>query len=159
MGGVPDQGHAFLPVQPAHVGDDRAEVVPQPQPVTQGCFHRVLALDVVGAVADRDQRVDLRVPHLVVDAVEHAAELAVMDVQGVPQPPALLGVHGLPRMLRRDRRDEVRVDDAAFHQIDGAGVEVVLQPGRMEEVPGRVSPVAHSAFSPATPWWLKLCTV
>ena len=43
-------------------------------------------------------------------------------------------MHRLPGMLRRDRRDEVRVDDAAFHEVEGFGVKVVPEPIGVKEV-------------------------
>ena len=94
----------------------------------------------VGTVAARDQTVDLGVPNRVVHAVEDPAELALVDVERMPEAHALIGVPHLPGMLGRDRRDEVRVDDPALHQVDGAGVEVVAQPVVVVEALGTAQP-------------------
>ena len=40
----------------------------------------------------------------------------------------------LPAILRRNRGDEVRVNDAALHQVDRSMVEIILQPILMIEV-------------------------
>ena len=93
--GVMDQVHAFLLVQPAHVGDDRAPGLAQQEPVPEAFFVVVLAVQGADRIAGRDERVDLGVPHVVVHAVEDAAELDVMHVQGLAEPEAAVAMAGL----------------------------------------------------------------
>ena len=123
-----DQVHALLVIEPADVADDRLERIAQPEPLPQRLLVHVLLVERVRAVVPRDPAVDLRVPGLVVDAIEDPAELVAVDVQGVPETAPLGGVADLPGVTGRDGGDEVGVDDPALEQVQGERVEVVLQP-------------------------------
>jgi len=72
-------------------------------------------------------RIDLRIPHIVIDAVQHPAELGLMHVQNMVQPAALIGKTRLVGVGRRHRGHEIGIDDATFHQVDGGVVIIVAQ--------------------------------
>ncbi len=112
MDGVGDERHAFLLVQPADVADDGLERIPQPEPLPQRLLVLVFVVERVDAVLARDVAVDLRVPDLVINAIEDAADLAAMNLEGVAQPEVLGGVHDLPGVMGRNRGDEIGIDNA-----------------------------------------------
>ena len=92
--------HALLPIDAADVGDDRFEVLAQPQAVTKSVFIGILLLQRLGGVASREEAVDLRVPDVVIDAIEHPTELLPVEVQGVLQTLPLIRASSFPGMLR-----------------------------------------------------------
>ena len=108
--------------------------IAQPEAISQRGFVREFVVERVDAVFAGDVIVRLRIPHLVVETVQNPAELALMHVQRVAQAVALRRMQDLPAILRRNRRDEIGIDDAALHQIDRAVIEIVLQAILMEEV-------------------------
>ncbi len=112
MDGVGDERHAFLLIQPADVADDGLEHIPQPEPLPQRLLVLVLVVEGVDAVLARDVAVDFRVPDLVIDAIEDAADLGAMDLEGMAQPEVLGRVHDLPGVMGRNRGDEIGIDDA-----------------------------------------------
>ena len=61
-----------------------------------------------------------------------------MDLESVAQPEILGRVHDLPRVMGRDGGDEVGIDNAGFHQVDGRMVEIVLEPVLVKEVTGPI---------------------
>ena len=109
-----DEMGAFLAVDAAHVRDDRLVFLPQQQPVTQGIFVRILPLDRAGGVVLWDQDIDLRIPYVVVDAVEDTAELALLEVGACAPAPSPDRCGSPPRRLWWHRGDEIRVNDAAL---------------------------------------------
>ena len=119
--------HPLLHVQPADVGHDGLMLRPQPRALAQGLAVLCLVVDRLDRVVDRNERVLLRVPHVVVDAVEYAAELLSVDVEDVAKAAPLIGMAHLPRVLRRYGGDEVRVDDGSFGEVDRRGIEIVAQ--------------------------------
>ena len=76
----------------------------------------------------RDVRVCLRIKLFVVEAVEHAAVFALMRVQHRLESVTLTVVLRLPRMARRNGRDEIGIDDARLHQVDRMMIGRVAQP-------------------------------
>ncbi len=140
MDGVGDERHAFLLVQPADVADDGLEHILQPEPLPQGLLVLVLVVERVDAVLARDVAVHLRVPDLVINAVEDAAHLAAMHLQGMAQAEVLGRVQDLPGVTGRDRGDEVGIDNAALHQVEGGVVEIVLEAVLVKEVGVPVQP-------------------
>src|ERR1035437_7877384 len=112
MDGVGDERHALLLIQPADVADDGPERIPQPKPLPQRLLVLVLVVERVDAVLTRDMAVDLRVPDLVIDAIEDAAKLGAMDLEGIAQPEVLGRVDDLPGGMGRNRRHEVGIDNA-----------------------------------------------
>ena len=123
---------ALLAVEPPDVGDDRFEILAQPQPIAQGVFIGVLLIQGVKAVAGGNVRIDFRIPDIIIDAVQHAAELIAMHFQGMIEPAALIGMTGLIGMGRRYGGDEIGIDDTALHQVDRAVIEVVPQAVEIE---------------------------
>lgn len=123
--GVTHQIQTLLRVQPADEGDDRLCVVGEHQAMTQGAFVVVLAVDALDAVAHRDLVVDLGVPDVVVDPVDHTAVFHVMGMQGRLQAEPLALVFGLEGVARRDRGDEIRIDDPGLEQIQCLRIGVV----------------------------------
>src|ERR1039458_6118076 len=85
MDGVGDERHAFLLIQPANVTDDGPERIPQPEPLPQRLLVLVLVVEAVDAVSARDMPVNFRVPDLVINAIENAAHLGAMDLEGMTQ--------------------------------------------------------------------------
>src|ERR1039457_964890 len=138
MGGVGDERHAFLLIQPADVADNGLKCILQPEPLPQRLLVLVLVVEGVEAVLARDVAVDFRVPNVILDAIEDAADLGAMDLESVAQPEILGRVHDLPGVMGRDRGDEVGIDDAGFHQVNGRMVEIVLKPILVKEVGGPV---------------------
>ena len=55
-------------------------------------------------------------------------------MQRVAQAIVLRAVHDFPRIAWRNRRQEIGINDAPLHHIDGGWVEVVLQPVLMKEM-------------------------
>ncbi len=86
----------------------------------------------------RDVRVGLRIPHLVVQPVQDAGELVLVQVQRVAESEAQFGVAYLPGVMRRYGRDEVRVQDRAAHEVDRVPVERVAHPVGRAEVVGPI---------------------
>ncbi len=97
--GVLDQMHAFLRIEPADVGDERLEVPAHPQAVAQCFLVRVLVVDIPDIVVRRNEPVDFRIPDVVIDAVEHAAELVAVHGKRMSESVALIGMLGLPGMV------------------------------------------------------------
>ena len=60
-------------------------------------------------------RINLWIPHIVINAVQYAAKLALMGVQHWPQTAALIGKARFMGMSRRYGGDEVGIDHPAFH--------------------------------------------
>ena len=58
-----------------------------------------------------------RVPHVVIEAIEHAAELVPVDVQDVTEAVAPFGMAHFPSMVRRDGGNEVGIDDRALEPV------------------------------------------
>src|SRR5271157_2490001 len=84
--GMVDQVHALLLVQPAHVRYDRAAGLAQPEPVPERLLVLLFALDGVGRITGRQERVFLGVPCVVVDTVKDAAELLLILLKGAAEP-------------------------------------------------------------------------
>ena len=84
--GASDQVHPLLAVEAADVADDRLPGVAEHQAITQGPLVLVLLLDGFDAEPGRDELVHLRVPHAVVQPVEHSAELVLVEVERVGRP-------------------------------------------------------------------------
>ena len=80
--------------------------------------------------------VHLRIPGAVVDPVENAAEFLRMGVERGLQAMPQLGVLDLLGIARRNGGDEIRIDDAALHDIDRADMGVVAQFVRRHQVTG-----------------------
>jgi hypothetical protein len=73
--GVVDQVDALLVVKAADVGDDRLEVLAEKETIAQRLLDAVLAVERLRGVVHGNEPIDLWVPHVVVDAVEHAPNL------------------------------------------------------------------------------------
>src|ERR1019366_9020227 len=138
MGGVGDERHAFLLIQPADVADNGLKCILQPEPLPQRLLVLVLVIERVQAVLAWDVAVDFGVPNVILDAIEDAAKLGAMDLESVAQSEILGRVHDLPGVMGRDRGAEVGIDNAGFHEVDGRMVEIVLEPVLVKEVTGPV---------------------
>src|SRR5262249_61315674 len=90
-----DQVHALLLVQAADVRNDGAPGLAQPEPLSQRFLVLVLGVEVPHRIAGRYKRVNLGVPHVVVHAVEHATEFALMGPQGKAEAGAAVAMPGL----------------------------------------------------------------
>src|SRR5208337_4890745 len=64
-----------------------------------------------------------RVPNVVIYTIAHTAKLVAVNIQGVTEAAALLGVHCLPGVAMRDSGE-----------VDGVRVEVIAQTTVMEIV-------------------------
>src|ERR1051325_2476318 len=112
-----DQLHALMMIEPAHVGNDRLELLSQPQPIPKRAFVRVFVLDSTCRVVSRDLGINLGVPHIVINAVEDAAEFLLMNPESSLQAHPERSVANFKGITRRNGGDEIGIDDAALHQI------------------------------------------
>src|SRR5437867_6279375 len=97
---VGDEGHSLLVIQAANETHDGFEFVPQPEAMAQCALVVIFSFEVVLAVVPRQMRIYFRIPNLVIQAVENATDFLTMDVQCMPQPKSLAGVHDFPRVAR-----------------------------------------------------------
>jgi hypothetical protein len=67
---VVDQVDAVLAIKAADVGEDRLEVLPEPETIAQRLLDAVLGLERLRSVLHGNEPIDLRIPHIVVDTVE-----------------------------------------------------------------------------------------
>src|SRR5574344_2492887 len=125
--GVCDQRHALLVVEATDEADDGLVNVLEPEAVSERALALVFVADFRGRIGFWQAPVGLGIPDVVVEAVEHAAELAVVTMERAAEPLMLVGVEELPRVARRDGGDEIRVNDAALEQVEHAGIARVLQ--------------------------------
>src|ERR1035441_2007308 len=68
MGGVGDERHAFLLIQPADVADNGLEHILQPEPLPQRLLVLVLVIERVQAVLARDVAVEFGGPNVIITA-------------------------------------------------------------------------------------------
>ena len=148
---VMDQLRALLMIEPPDVSDNRLVLVAQHEAFAQHPRVDVLLVDRRRRIPLRDPPVDLRVPRVVVDAVEDPAELAGVYVQCGSKTGALIGVLRLPGVLGRDGRDEIRIHDPALEQIERPRIELMPQRVRSKKRAGSLSPTADSTHSEVTP--------
>ena len=125
---VSDEMQALLCVEAADIADDRAPACTQQHALAQRRSVVCAIRDGCGVVVPGDVGIDLRVPHLVIEPVQDADELVLVQVQCVAEAKAEVGMTGLPGVMRRNGRDEVRVQDRATHQVDRMPVELVAHP-------------------------------
>src|SRR6185369_5988326 len=85
MNRVCDERNALLMVEPADVADDGLERILQPEPLAQRSFVLELLVQRFDSVADGDVRIKLRIPDIVIYAIEDSTELGVMHVERVAQ--------------------------------------------------------------------------
>ena len=90
----------LLRVESADVRHDWFEGVAQPEPFTQRPFVVVLAIQGVNPEPVRQERVDLGILNLIIDAIQHATELVLMDPERVSEPRTQLRRADLPRVAR-----------------------------------------------------------
>jgi len=82
----------------------------------------------VDRVLRRDHRIDLGIPHVVVDPVEDSAEFVLVDVEDVPEAEGAVAPSGLGGVVGRHGGDEIGVDDPALHQVHATEAVVVAEP-------------------------------
>src|SRR5271157_2538101 len=114
---MPNEMNAFLRVQAADEGDERLKALAQPKPVPQCLLVMVLVIQVRGTVADWDVPVHLGIPHVVVDTVEHASKLLLVDSKRFRQTEPLVGEPRFPSMLGRDGGYGVGENNSRLHQV------------------------------------------
>jgi hypothetical protein len=73
-------------------------------------------------------RIDSGIPDFVIEAVKDATELSLVHTQNALQAHAKVAVPNFVGVSGRDRRNEIGVDDATFHQVDSAVPVVVCKP-------------------------------
>src|SRR5437870_499279 len=135
---MPHQFKSLLRVQPANERDNGLFFFGQPKSSPQGALVLILFVNGLKAVMRGNVRIGCRIELTIVQPVENSAVLVVMQMQCPLQAVCLSAVFGLPGMARGDRGDEIRVDNAAFHQIKSLRVIVVPQPVVMEEMLGPI---------------------
>ena len=86
--GVVDQMHALLLIQPPHVRDDGPVGLAQPEPVPKRILVLFFALYAVARVVDRQVRVGLGGPCVILDAVEDPRNLSCCSLRVPPSPQA-----------------------------------------------------------------------
>src|SRR5437867_7233920 len=133
---MPHQFQSLLGVQPANESDNWFLVLRQPQASPQGALVLIFLLNGLKAVMRGNVRIGCRIELSIVQPVENSAVLVVMKMQCPLQAVCLSAVFGLPGMARGDSGDEIRIDNAAFHQIERLRIKVVPQAVIMEEMLG-----------------------
>jgi hypothetical protein len=123
--GMEDEADAFLGVEAADESDEGFEAAPEPEAIAEGFFIGVFGAERGGAVAGGDMGIELGVPGGVIDAIEDAAEALVMDAEDALEAEAEVGVADFLGVAGGDGGGEIGIDDAAFHEVDGAGVVVI----------------------------------
>src|SRR5437773_6855338 len=134
MNGVSDERHTLLVVEPAHVADQRLENVLQPKPLPQGVFVRVLIVQGFNPILAGNVAIGFRVPNIIIDAVQNAADLVAVNIKRVAQAIVLGRIHDLPGITRRNGAHEIGIDDAALHHVNRGVIEIVPQPIRVEKI-------------------------
>ena len=124
---VPNQVHPFLGVQSTDIGHQGLVVFSHPQTFAQALFVIVLPVQCLNRVVTGNVGICFRIPHFVIEAVQHTTKFALMYVQGMAYTVAQLRVAGLPCMPRRHGVDKVGVDNGAFGEVDRAGIEIIPQ--------------------------------
>src|SRR5258706_11580041 len=125
-------------VEPADVANDWLENVAQPEPFPQGLLIRVFIFDFCEAVLPPNMRILLRIPDIVIDAIEDAADFTVMDIQRVGQAEALAAIHDLPGISRRNSGHEIGINNSALHHVDCGMMARVLQTILVKKIAGPV---------------------
>jgi len=131
---VLDQVDALLHVESADEGDHRLRRIPHLEPPAQGLGVAAAPLDRLHAVGHRNEGIAFGVPHLVVETVQNPAELSLVEVQDVAEAAPLGARAHLPGVVRRDRGDEVGIDDGPLGEVECQGIRIVGQAIRGEEV-------------------------
>ncbi len=119
--------HAFLMVQSANEGNDGTELFAEPKPITKSVFVDVFIIDGFQGKAFGNVRVGLRIPDVVIEAIENAAELSVMNAEDALKAHAEVAVTNFGAISWRDGGDKIRIDDATFHQVDRAMTMIIGQ--------------------------------
>jgi hypothetical protein len=119
-------------VQSADVRHDGFINLPEEKPVAKRFFVPVFVLDRIDAIPVWDMPVNLRVPYLVVNAIQDTAELLPVDVKGMTQSVRQLGMSYLAGITGRHGGYKIRIDDAGLHEVNSGMIEVVLKPVRMK---------------------------
>src|SRR5262249_16960078 len=86
------------------------------------------------AVLARNVPIDFGIPNLVIHPIQDAPDFVAMDMQRMAEAIVLRTIHNFPRVARGNRRDEIRIDDAALHHVDGGMVKVILKTLLAEKV-------------------------
>ncbi len=119
---------AFLVREAAHDRRERHFVRPlEAHALLQGPFIGELRIERIGAVARGDERIDLRIPDVGVDAVQHAEEILRPVAQHAVHPEAQLVRLDLARVGGAHRVHRARIHDAALEERDLAVVLGALQ--------------------------------
>src|SRR5262249_41060859 len=126
---MPAPINSAIPAYCSHAGQNGAT------PEHAGAlFVVLLAFDGADRVMDRREWVGLRVPRVVVDAVENSAELDLVFLEGAAEPESAVAVHRLVGMAGGYRGHEVGVRHPALHRVQAAVAEVIAEPPGVEEI-------------------------
>ena len=125
--GVENELNAFLMIKAADEGNYRTELFAQPKAIAERFFVGVFLVNGLDRIALGDVRIRFGIPHIVIEAVENAAEFSVMRTQGTLQAHAEMTVADFESIAGRDRGDKIRIDDAPFHEIDRAMAVIIGQ--------------------------------
>jgi hypothetical protein len=125
--GMPHQFNAFLSVQPTYHSHNGLINLPKQQTITKCFLVLVLVFNTVDRIATGNERIDFRIPDLVVNAVEHTSEFHAMDPKDVLQSATEVRILDFLRIVRGHRGNKIGINDAPFHQVDPCVVAVILQ--------------------------------
>jgi hypothetical protein len=123
--GVKNQLDTFLVIEATDERNDGAELVAEPEAISKGLFIGVFIIDGAGGITFGDMGIDIGVPDFVIEAVEDAAKFSMVHVENSLQAHAKVAVADFVGVTRGNRGDEIGIDDAAFHQVDGTVAMVV----------------------------------
>src|SRR6476469_1274445 len=119
-----DEMNAFLVVQTTDKGNNRLVRIAQEQPIAQSFFSFGFSCQIILSVVVRNVAIALRIPHIIINAVEHPAKLVLIQVQSVTQTVAKLAVVSFPSVVWRNSGNKVRVNNAAFDRVESERVRV-----------------------------------
>src|SRR5262249_22295600 len=114
--------------------DNRLEFIAQPKSLAQGFLIFILGVQRLSSISPRNMAVQLRIPNVVINPIEDSANFIAVHLQPVGQAVVVSLVHYFPGVMRRNRRDEVRIYDAPFHHVNARMVEIILEAIVMKKV-------------------------
>jgi hypothetical protein len=91
------------------------------QPLPQFLFVKGFIFKGADGIVLGNVAVEFRIPHLVVNAVENAGKLMLVQVQGVPQAKTVISTLGFPGMVRGNCIHVVGVVNAPFIKLRERG--------------------------------------
>ena len=123
--GVENQVNAFLVIEAADEGDNGTKLFSKPERIAKSVFVGVFILNRLDGITSGDVRVGLGIPDIVIEPVQNAAEFSLVRCKNSLQAHTEMPVTDFISVARRNRGDEIGIDDAAFHEINRAMAMIV----------------------------------